>query len=188
MGGGGGGGESGRQRITSTPVVSSSLGDSRRSRTWVRGRVCSRCPRGRGPQTGPCSPSPGRSRTSVGGADGAALARGNCGTGTVLGVVADHVIAQHVAIVADTDPTRLGFPDVSVLVPEAVLYAGDWWDWRKRGGVGAVSGAGAPTSGLQGPLSDLTLCLRDTLRFSIFHRLLPPPQILRSSSAPHQRQ
>lgn len=50
------------------------------------------------------------------------------GAGTVLGFVADHVIAQHVAVVADTDPAGLGFPYVSVIVPEAVLYAGDWWD------------------------------------------------------------
>lgn len=69
-----------------------------------------------------------RSPTLAVGADWAALARGRYGAGAVLGVLADHVIAQHVAIVADTDPADLGFPYFSVMVPDAVLYAGDWWD------------------------------------------------------------
>lgn len=100
----------------------------------------------------PPSPTPRPlSRTLAVGADGAALARGDLGTGTVLGFVADHVIAQHVAVVADTDPAGLGFPNVSVIVPEAVLYAGDWWDWGKRGKEGLSAALEPPTSGLQGP-------------------------------------
>lgn len=84
-------------------------------------------------------------------ADGAALARGDFGVGTVLDFVADHVIAQHVAVVADTDLAGHGFPHVSVMVPEAVLYAGDWWDWGKRGRWGLSSARESPTSGLQVP-------------------------------------
>lgn len=96
--------------------------------------------RGKGappPQSQPQVPS----YTLAFGADGAALARRDSGAGTVLDFVADHVIAQHIAVVADTDLAGHGFPHVSVMVPEAVLYAGDWWDWGK---MGAVSGAASP--------------------------------------------
>lgn len=96
-------------------------------------------------------PAPGPKRTLAFGADGAALVLGDRGSRTVLGVFADHVIAQHVAIVADTDPAGLGFPYGSVVVPEAVLYAGDCWDWGKRGRGGLSAATEPPTLGLQGP-------------------------------------
>ena len=83
------------------------------------------------------------------GADGAAFVRGDFGVRTVFKFVADHVIAQHVAVVADTDLAGHGFPHVSVMVPEAVLYAGDWWDWGKTGRWGLSAARKSPTSGLQ---------------------------------------
>lgn len=121
------------------------------------------------------------SRTLAIGADGAALARGDLGAGAVLGFVADHVIAQHVAVVADTDPAGLGFPYVSVVVPEAVLYAGDWWDWGKRGKEGLSAALEAPHLGAPGipalPVAS-PVGRKDTFRFSISRLLLlpvPPP-------------
>ena len=101
----------------------------------------------------PARPLPGPaqapSRTLAFGADGAAFVRGDFGVGTVLKFVADHVIAQHVAVVADTDLAGHGFPHVSVMVPEAVLYAGDWWDWGKTGRRGLSAARGPLTSELQ---------------------------------------
>lgn len=88
-------------------------------------------------------------RTLAVGADWAALARGGYGARAVFGVLADHVITQHVAIVADTDLTDLGFPYFSVMVPDAVLYAGDWWDWGKRGEAGLSAAPELPSQGCE---------------------------------------
>lgn len=79
-------------------------------------------------------PPPGRppELTLAIGADGAALARGHGGTGTVVSVLTPHYIAQDFAFVAHTDLAGMGFPHIPIIVPEAVLYAGDWWDWWVR--------------------------------------------------------
>lgn len=127
-------------------MVSWPVGDARGEDTRVSGGVAPGAP------GGPALPQPQAPRRTLAvGADGAALARGDMSAGAVLGFVADHVIAQHVAVVADTDPAGLGFPNISVIVPEAVLYAGDWWDWGKRGKEGLSAALEPPAPHLGAP-------------------------------------
>lgn len=112
------------------------------------------------------APSP----TRVFGADRAALIRKHFGPRTVLGVLTDHFIAQDIALVADADLARLGFPYFSFTVPDTVLHAGDWWDWgknRRRSG-GVLSGA--PETLASVPLG--------ALRRFHFPPALPPARLL----------
>ena len=57
------------------------------------------------------------------GTDGAALSEGDLSVGAVGGVLADHLVAEDVAAVADTDLAGLRFPHILVVVREPILYA-----------------------------------------------------------------
>lgn len=91
-----------------------------------------------------CTPGPpaamGRSgHGTVGvGADGAALSEGDLGVGAVRGVLADHLIAEDVAAVADADLAGFWFPHILVVVCQSILHAAPSLDWERRGRAGGA--------------------------------------------------
>lgn len=56
-------------------------------------------------------------------ADGAAFSEGDFSIGAVAGFLADYIVTEDLAIVADADLAGLGFPDVFVLVLLSILHA-----------------------------------------------------------------
>lgn len=60
-------------------------------------------------------------------ADGAALSVGDDGVRAVRRVLADHVVAQHVAAVANADLAGLRFPNILVVVQLSVRCAAAEW-------------------------------------------------------------
>lgn len=68
-------------------------------------------------------PGGGGSGTVDIGADGAAFSEGDFGVGAVGGVLADHLVAEDVAAVADADLARFGFPHILIVVRQPVLDA-----------------------------------------------------------------
>lgn len=68
------------------------------------------------------------------GADGAALSEGDFGVGAVGGVLADHLVAEDVAAVADADLARFGFPHILIVVRQPVLDAAPGLDCGGTGG------------------------------------------------------
>lgn len=57
------------------------------------------------------------------GADGAAFSEGDFSIGAIVGFLADYVVAQNLAAVADADLARLGFPDILIVVRLSILHA-----------------------------------------------------------------
>lgn len=80
------------------------------------------------------------------GTDGAALSEGDLSVGAVGGVLADHLVAEDVAAVADADLAGLGFPHILVVVREPILYAASSLDWEN-----GAKGAGASGARLRSP-------------------------------------
>lgn len=68
-------------------------------------------------------------------ADGAALAVGDVHLLAVAHIFALDLVAQHLAVVAHADATRLRLPDVAVGVHLAVGRAALFITWWRRGGV-----------------------------------------------------
>lgn len=60
-------------------------------------------------------------------ADGAALSVWDDGVGAVGRVLADHVVAQNLAAVADADLARFRFPNILVVVQLSVRRAAAKW-------------------------------------------------------------
>lgn len=60
-------------------------------------------------------------------ADGAALSIGDDGVSAVGCVLADHVIAQDLAVVADADLARFWFPNILIIVQLSVRCAAAKW-------------------------------------------------------------
>lgn len=91
-------------------------------------------------------------------ADGAALAVGDVHLLAVAHIFALDLVAQHLAVVAHADATRLRLPDVAVGVHLAVGRAALFITWWRRGGVnGGMSFTFSP------------LCLVSLVQIWFFH-------------------